>query len=318
MRRTRWANPVNTSYPQCTFAWCPSSSPRTVTDGYTDGALTSIAGFTTGIGITYHQNGMVNQMAHANGVTDTQGADPNWMRRPGSLSSAYGATTRLVLRRLPSTTAPATWSRRERPGSSMTRCPGSRPAPSSPAPPAAAPRNSRPSPTTPTATSPTSPATPTRLRDAHQLVHQPAHRRDLRRRRQPDRLERRHLRLRRLQHDDPDAQRQRRLALHVHRRRRALLVVSGGWQWLALVRPRPRRQGPPPLRLQRLLDDAGRLHLSGRPALRRRRRHRHPPLPSRPPGQRAADHQLRELQSPTTSTTPSAKRPPPTTRTTSR
>ncbi len=48
----------------------------------------------TGICITYHQNGMVNQMAHANGVTDTQGADPNWMRRPGSLSSAYGATTR--------------------------------------------------------------------------------------------------------------------------------------------------------------------------------------------------------------------------------
>ena len=86
--------PVNTNYPQCTFAWCSSPSPRTVTDGYTDGALTSIAGFTTGIGITYHQNGMVNQMAHANGVTDTQGADPNWMRRPGSLSSAYGATTR--------------------------------------------------------------------------------------------------------------------------------------------------------------------------------------------------------------------------------
>ncbi len=86
--------PVNTSYPQCTFAWCSSPSPRTVTDGYTDGALTSISGFTTGIGITYHQNGMVNQMAHANGVTDTQGADPNWMRRPASLSSAYGATTR--------------------------------------------------------------------------------------------------------------------------------------------------------------------------------------------------------------------------------
>jgi hypothetical protein len=35
--------------------------------------------------ISYHRSGLVYQVAHTNGVTFTQGADPFGMRRPGSI-----------------------------------------------------------------------------------------------------------------------------------------------------------------------------------------------------------------------------------------
>jgi hypothetical protein len=100
---------TSSSYPRCAqtgthpFPACTAAvqAPRTVTYGYTDGSLTAVTGYTgtvagqaAGIGLTYHPNGMVDKVAHANGVTDTQALDPNSMRRPASLSSAFGATVR--------------------------------------------------------------------------------------------------------------------------------------------------------------------------------------------------------------------------------
>jgi RHS repeat-associated protein len=58
---------------------------------YTQGRLTSIPGFANAI--TYHPNGMVYQVTHANGVTDTQANDPNGMARPSALSAQNAAGT---------------------------------------------------------------------------------------------------------------------------------------------------------------------------------------------------------------------------------
>jgi hypothetical protein len=73
------------SYPQCTFAACLPVA-RTVSPGYTNGFLTSVPGWASSI--SYHANGMVNQITHSNGVVDTQANDPDMMRRPSALSSA--------------------------------------------------------------------------------------------------------------------------------------------------------------------------------------------------------------------------------------
>jgi RHS repeat-associated protein len=60
---------------------------RTVTFGYTNGILTSVPGYASSI--TYHPNGMLNQVAHSNTVTDIWGPDPNKMPRPASIQAWY-------------------------------------------------------------------------------------------------------------------------------------------------------------------------------------------------------------------------------------
>ena len=83
-------NVTGIGYPNCTFAVCPSV-PRTVSQVYTKGRLTEVTGFASSI--TYHPNGMVNQVTHVNGVLDTQAADPNGMARPASLAARRTGTT---------------------------------------------------------------------------------------------------------------------------------------------------------------------------------------------------------------------------------
>jgi hypothetical protein len=87
-------NVQSLGYPQCTFALCSgvAASPRTVSFGYTRGFLSAVPGYASSI--SYHPNGLVAQVAHANGVTDTQGNDPKAMRRPASIASMVGTTTR--------------------------------------------------------------------------------------------------------------------------------------------------------------------------------------------------------------------------------
>ena len=63
---------------------------RTVSFTYTNGFLTAVPSFAGSI--SYHPNTMVNQVAHANGVTDTYGKDPNDMARPASISTSGAAT----------------------------------------------------------------------------------------------------------------------------------------------------------------------------------------------------------------------------------
>jgi RHS repeat-associated protein len=81
------------TYPNCIFSPCngaPGPS-RTVTNNYTNGWLTSVTGFTNTI--TYHPNGLVNQIPHVNGMTVTQANDPNAMMRPASITATVGAAT---------------------------------------------------------------------------------------------------------------------------------------------------------------------------------------------------------------------------------
>jgi hypothetical protein len=77
------------TYPACQFAACVPVA-RSILPGYTNGFLTSVPGWAT---LSYHANGMVNQVTHSNGVVDTQANDPDSMRRPSSISSAKGTTT---------------------------------------------------------------------------------------------------------------------------------------------------------------------------------------------------------------------------------
>lgn len=92
-------NPQTINYPQCTVAGCTSPA-RSVTDVYTNGWLTAISGYTgtapgqsAGVGITYHPNGLVKDVAHVNGVVVSQGNDPNGMARPSSIAATAGAAT---------------------------------------------------------------------------------------------------------------------------------------------------------------------------------------------------------------------------------
>jgi hypothetical protein len=72
-------------YPQCTHAACSVPSPRSVSFGYTQGFLTSVPGFGA---VSYHPNGMVAQVDHDNGVTDTVALDASGMARPASISTS--------------------------------------------------------------------------------------------------------------------------------------------------------------------------------------------------------------------------------------
>jgi len=69
------------SYPQCAFTACTTAGatvPRTVSYVYTNGFLTGVPGYATAI--TYNSNGLVGQIQHANGMTDTEARDPFAMR----------------------------------------------------------------------------------------------------------------------------------------------------------------------------------------------------------------------------------------------
>jgi RHS repeat-associated protein len=80
----------NLGYPQCTHLDCTSdgaAQPRTVTASYVNGWLSKIPGFVD-TAITYHANGLLNQLVHSNGVTDVQTIDTtSWMQRPQSFST---------------------------------------------------------------------------------------------------------------------------------------------------------------------------------------------------------------------------------------
>ena len=81
-------NVASRSYPQCDFQHCrPSASnpSRRVTASYTRGLLTGIPGYATGL--SYHPNGLLHEVTHANGVTDVQQNDPEDLQRPLSLST---------------------------------------------------------------------------------------------------------------------------------------------------------------------------------------------------------------------------------------
>lgn len=78
------------TYPQCLQGNCNGVVAGTpiVTNTYIAGWLTGVNAPYTGSGtISYHENGMVNQVIHANGVTDTQTPDGSGMPRPGSIAT---------------------------------------------------------------------------------------------------------------------------------------------------------------------------------------------------------------------------------------
>jgi hypothetical protein len=52
---------------------------------YTEGRLTAVPGYSGSI--SYHPNGLVNQVVHGNGTTDTQANDASAIRRPASITS---------------------------------------------------------------------------------------------------------------------------------------------------------------------------------------------------------------------------------------
>lgn len=89
------------TYPNCAadFTACTSGG-RTVTNLFTQGRLTAVAGYTgtapgqaTGVGITYHPNGQIHQVAHANNVVATHGIDPDFLPRPASIKATLSGST---------------------------------------------------------------------------------------------------------------------------------------------------------------------------------------------------------------------------------
>jgi RHS repeat-associated protein len=81
--------PETVTYPTCTHTGCTGVAPaRTVSPAYTNGFTSSVPGFATAI--TYHPNGLVAQVSHANGANWVQGNDPNGMRRPSLISISTG------------------------------------------------------------------------------------------------------------------------------------------------------------------------------------------------------------------------------------
>lgn len=71
-----------------TYATAPSVPTFTVTNGYTNGLLTNVNGWAS---LTYHPNGLVNQVTFANGLTWTQQNDPTGMPRPSRIQTVGNA-----------------------------------------------------------------------------------------------------------------------------------------------------------------------------------------------------------------------------------
>ncbi|MCP3994398.1 MAG: hypothetical protein GY722_04930, partial [bacterium] len=86
-------NRASVTYPECDTgeASCTGEWPREVTSTYIKGRLTGVSGFASSIG--YHRNQTLDQVVHANGVTDTYGEDPHKMSRPASITATVGAQT---------------------------------------------------------------------------------------------------------------------------------------------------------------------------------------------------------------------------------
>jgi RHS repeat-associated protein len=88
--------PQQIGYPQCTHTGCAATaaSPRTVENTFSEGLLSrvKVGTFTYGT-LSYHPNLLVSQVAHANGITETQTLDSNNMRRPASFNAKLGTTT---------------------------------------------------------------------------------------------------------------------------------------------------------------------------------------------------------------------------------
>ena len=76
-------NLSRTAYPRCVHD-CATDPARSVTNQYSDGLLTGVSGYANAI--TYHPNGLWNQIVHTNGVTDAQTNDPNDRPRPRNLT----------------------------------------------------------------------------------------------------------------------------------------------------------------------------------------------------------------------------------------
>ena len=94
------------------------NTQRNLQRAYTNDFLTGVPGYASAI--TYNANGLVNQVFHSNGVTDTQSVDTtNWLARPLSIST-FGAATNWSTGTY-STTAPATSPKWGPTGSSTTR-----------------------------------------------------------------------------------------------------------------------------------------------------------------------------------------------------
>ena len=86
---------VSLGYPSCANTGCVGVVPAapTVTNGYTNGFLTSVnwTGSPRASTISYWPNGLVKQVAHGNYVTDTQALDPDGMERPAGISTSGAA-----------------------------------------------------------------------------------------------------------------------------------------------------------------------------------------------------------------------------------
>ena len=76
-------NVSSRTQPRCTFNFCTGSSAnplRAVSGTFTQGLLTAVPGYAPAV--SYHSNGLVAQVTHANGVADLQEKDPEDMARP--------------------------------------------------------------------------------------------------------------------------------------------------------------------------------------------------------------------------------------------
>jgi RHS repeat-associated protein len=78
-------DPASLGYPQC--VGCRAESPRMVAFTRTRGLLTGVSGYTGVGGITYHANGMIAQVVHANGVADVWTNDDYGRPRPKQIRS---------------------------------------------------------------------------------------------------------------------------------------------------------------------------------------------------------------------------------------
>lgn len=79
-------------YPYCSSGSCLSggATRRKIAYGFSRGWLTSIADYqgSNWATVNYHGNGQVNQIAHRNNVTVSQGLDANYMSRPASIATS--------------------------------------------------------------------------------------------------------------------------------------------------------------------------------------------------------------------------------------
>lgn len=86
-------NMTRITYPRCAQAGCTgaAATSRLVDSSYTNGTLTAVTGYASPI--SYHVNGTLSSVTHANGVVWSQTADPNSMPRPAAIQATAGAST---------------------------------------------------------------------------------------------------------------------------------------------------------------------------------------------------------------------------------